>query len=70
VDSSNSPSTTHLTDEQRIDWLRLIRSDRVGPHTFRSLVNHFGSDASRACACLVAPTKDGCCDARAVKQLL
>jgi hypothetical protein len=22
---------THLTDEQRIDWLRLIRSDRVGP---------------------------------------
>ena len=34
---------THLTDEQRIDWLRLIRSDRVGPHTFRSLVNHFGS---------------------------
>jgi DNA processing protein len=36
-------STTHLTDAQRIDWLRLIRSDRVGPHTFRSLVNHFGS---------------------------
>src|ERR1700737_523746 len=36
-------STTHLSDEQRIDWLRLIRSDRVGPHTFRSLVNHFGS---------------------------
>jgi DNA processing protein len=34
---------THLTDEQRIDWLRLIRSDRVGPLTFRSLVNHFGS---------------------------
>jgi DNA processing protein len=38
-----TPSTTHLTDAQRIDWLRLIRSDRVGPHTFRSLVNHFGS---------------------------
>jgi DNA processing protein len=38
-----TPNTTHLTDEQRIDWLRLIRSDRVGPHTFRSLVNHFGS---------------------------
>jgi DNA processing protein len=43
VDNSNSPGTTHLTDEQRIDWLRLIRSDRVGPHTFRSLINHFGS---------------------------
>jgi DNA processing protein len=40
---TRTPTTTHLTDEQRIDWLRLIRSDRVGPHTFRSLVNHFGS---------------------------
>jgi hypothetical protein len=27
-----TPNTTHLTDAQRIDWLRLIRSDRVGPH--------------------------------------
>ncbi len=36
-------TTTHLTDAQRIDWLRLIRSDRIGPHTFRSLLNHFGS---------------------------
>jgi DNA processing protein len=35
--------TTHLTDAQRIDWLRLIRSDHIGPRTFRSLVNHFGS---------------------------
>lgn len=32
-----------LTDAQRIDWLRLIRSERVGPRTFRSLVNHCGS---------------------------
>ena len=32
-----------LTDAQRIDWLRLIRCDNVGPRTFRSLVNHFGS---------------------------
>jgi DNA processing protein len=31
-----------LTDEQRLDWLRLIRSDNVGPRTFRDLVNHFG----------------------------
>jgi DNA processing protein len=38
-----TPDTFHLTDEQRIDWLRLIRSDRVGPHTFRSLIKHFGS---------------------------
>src|SRR4051794_41770563 len=38
-----TPVTTDLTDQQRIDWLRLIRSDNVGPRTFRSLVNHFGS---------------------------
>jgi DNA processing protein len=31
-----------LSDEQRLDWLRLIRSDNVGPRTFRDLVNHFG----------------------------
>jgi DNA processing protein len=36
-------NTTELTDAQRIDWLRLIRSDHVGPRTFRSLVHHFGS---------------------------
>jgi DNA processing protein len=27
----NTSSTTHLTEAQRIDWLRLIRSDNVGP---------------------------------------
>ena len=31
-----------LTDEQRIDWLRLIRSENVGPRTFRALINHCG----------------------------
>ena len=28
---SKTPDTTQLTDDQRIDWLRLIRSDNVGP---------------------------------------
>ncbi len=32
-----------LTEEQRLAWLRLIRSENVGPATFRSLINHFGS---------------------------
>jgi DNA processing protein len=41
--NNNTQTTTHLTDAQRIDWLRLIRSDNVGPRTFRSLINHFGS---------------------------
>jgi DNA processing protein len=38
-----TPDTKHLTDAERIDWLRLIRSDNVGPRTFRSLLRHFGS---------------------------
>jgi DNA processing protein len=32
-----------LSDEQRLAWLRLIRSENVGPITFRELLNHFGS---------------------------
>lgn len=32
----------HLTDEQRLDWLRLIRSENVGPRTFRALINQYG----------------------------
>src|ERR1700704_6401483 len=43
---TRTPTTTHLTDEQRIDWLRLIPSACVGPPPFRSLVNHFGSAPS------------------------
>jgi DNA processing protein len=31
-----------LTEEQRLDWLRLIRTDNIGPRTFRDLVNHYG----------------------------
>jgi DNA processing protein len=31
-----------LTEEQRLDWLRLIRSENVGPRTFRALINHYG----------------------------
>lgn len=36
-----------LTERQRIAWLRLIRSDNVGPATFRDLINNFGT-AERA----------------------
>ena len=32
-----------LTDEERIDWLRLIRSDNIGPRTFKSLLRNFGN---------------------------
>lgn len=47
-----------LTDAQRIDWLRLIRSENVGPRTFRSLINHTGS-ASAALAALPAMSRRG-----------
>ncbi|AWM87284.1 DNA-processing protein DprA [Microvirga sp. 17 mud 1-3] len=39
-------SGTRLTDEQRLDWLRLIRSENVGPRTFRALVNRYGGAAA------------------------
>jgi len=31
-----------LTDSQFLDWLRLIRSENVGPITFRNLINRYG----------------------------
>lgn len=45
---NNSESLTHptrfeLSDRQRLSWLRLYRSDNVGPATFRDLINHCGS---------------------------
>jgi DNA processing protein len=46
MDSARSGGTPHrgpvLTDAQRLDWLRLIRSENIGPRTFRALVNRFG----------------------------
>jgi DNA processing protein len=41
-DVSERSESVQLTDEQRLDWLRLIRSPNVGPRTFRALINHFG----------------------------
>ena len=32
-----------LSDRQRLNWLRLIRTPNVGPATFRDLINRFGS---------------------------
>ncbi len=31
-----------LSDRQRLDWLSLIRSESIGPRSFRSLMNRFG----------------------------
>jgi DNA processing protein len=32
-----------LSEKQKTAWLRLIRSENIGPATFRQLINHFGS---------------------------
>jgi DNA processing protein len=35
-----------LSDRQRLSWLRLIRTQNVGPASFRELINRFGSAES------------------------
>lgn len=36
----------HLDHGQRRDWLRLIRTENVGPRAFRGLINRFGGAAA------------------------
>jgi DNA processing protein len=31
-----------ISEETKLDWLRLIRSDHVGPHTFGALLSRYG----------------------------
>ena len=38
---ANNPES-RLTDQQRFDWLRLLRSENVGPRTFRALITNCG----------------------------
>jgi DNA processing protein len=35
-----------LSDRQRLDWLRLTRSEGIGPRTFQGLINRFGGAAA------------------------
>ena len=40
----SEPATgPRLSDRQRLNWLRLIRTQNVGPASFRDLINRFGS---------------------------
>ncbi len=57
-DGSAGRSGIALTEKQRIAWLRLIRSDNVGPATFRQLINHCGS-ADNALAMLPELSRRG-----------
>jgi DNA processing protein len=47
-----------LTDAQRLEWLQLIRSENIGPRTFRLLVNHYGG-AGAALSALPEWTRRG-----------
>ena len=40
---SKDAAGPRLSDRQRLNWLRLIRTPNVGPATFRDLINRFGS---------------------------
>ncbi|MGB3387055.1 MAG: DNA-processing protein DprA [Pseudaminobacter sp.] len=39
----STPAGPRLSDRQRLNWLRLIRTPNIGPASFRDLINRFGS---------------------------
>ena len=43
--AARDAADTALSDSEKLDWLRLIRTENVGPITFRELISHFGSAA-------------------------
>lgn len=53
-----TPTSQSITSVERIDRIRLIRSENVGPVTFRQLLDRYGS-ASAAIAALPALAKPG-----------
>ena len=44
--AARGPSSARLSDAELIDWLRLIRSENVGPRTFRQLVHRYGDPSA------------------------
>lgn len=45
--ASSAPAKGELlSPAQRLDWLRLIRTENVGPRTFRALINQYGGAAA------------------------
>lgn len=43
MDGAGFKRGIRLTDKQKISWLQLLRSENVGPATFRDLIMHCGS---------------------------
>jgi DNA processing protein len=63
-----------LSDDQRLAWLRLIRSENIGPVTFRELINHFGSGGAALAAAPDLARRGGrsiriCSEAEAAREL-
>lgn len=58
---SDTAPGARLDDAQLVDWLRLIRSENIGPRTFRQLINRYGGAraALEALPDLVAKTLRG-----------
>lgn len=59
----SATDTAWLSEEERIDWLQLIRSDNVGPSAFRALIRRTGS-AREALAALPTLANRGGADRR------
>jgi DNA processing protein len=53
-----SQTPVELSDAERFDWLRLVRSENIGPRTFHVLLNRYGS-AGAALAALPALIASG-----------
>jgi DNA processing protein len=64
-----------LSAAQRLDWLRLIRSENVGPRTFRTLINHYGGARAALSALPTLARRGGkagvriCSEAEAEREL-
>ena len=73
--SKVSSATRRLSPRQRLAWLRLIRSENVGPATFRVLVNQFGGAGAAIDALPVLSRRGGaqgirlCSEAEAEAEL-
>lgn len=60
----NQKSAARLNHHQRLSWLRLIRSENVGPATFRALVNEFGGAEAAIAALRMLSRRGGRSDIR------
>ncbi|MEX1060431.1 MAG: DNA-processing protein DprA [Methyloceanibacter sp.] len=63
-DSAPTKPSARLNHHQRLAWLRLIRSENVGPATFRALVNEFGGAEAAIAALPLLSRRGGRSDIR------